>query len=167
MDDHSGRDDAYQEPLWYGDGFTEDDWVAAWRQLAARYGRRPNVIGADLKNEPHGPATWGAGGPTDWRRAAERAGDAVTAIAPHWLVVVEGIEGSVPGEQLDRHWWGGNLEGVRRARQLSAKPLVAIGGITRVNCRSVIEQGADSVAVISDLLDDPEKSAEEFLRLLG
>ena len=33
-----------------------------------------DVIGADLKNETHGPATWGTGGPTDWRRAAERAG---------------------------------------------------------------------------------------------
>ncbi len=59
------------------------------------------------------------------------------------------------------------LEGVRRARSLTRKPLVAIGGITRSNCRSVIEAGADSVAVISDLLRDPRKSAEEFFRILG
>jgi thiamine-phosphate pyrophosphorylase len=58
------------------------------------------------------------------------------------------------------------LEGVRRARQLSRKPLVAIGGITRANAASVIEAGADSVAVISDLLRDPRKSAEEFFRIL-
>jgi len=58
------------------------------------------------------------------------------------------------------------LEGVRRARSLTRKPLVAIGGITRQNCRSVIEAGADSVAVISDLVTDPRKSAEEFLRIL-
>src|SRR5579871_5925819 len=58
------------------------------------------------------------------------------------------------------------LEGVRRARQLTRKPLVAIGGITRANAVSVIEAGADSVAVISDLLRDPRKSAEEFLRIL-
>ncbi len=44
------------------------------------------------------------------------------------------------------------LEGVRRARELTRKPLVAIGGITRANARSVIEAGADAVAVISDLL---------------
>ena len=59
------------------------------------------------------------------------------------------------------------LEGVRRARTLTRKPVVAIGGITRANCRSVIDAGADSVAVISDLLREPRKSAEAFLRLLG
>ncbi len=58
------------------------------------------------------------------------------------------------------------LEGVRRARQLTRKPLVAIGGITRANAASVIEAGADSVAVISDLLREPHKSAEEFFRIL-
>jgi thiamine-phosphate pyrophosphorylase len=58
------------------------------------------------------------------------------------------------------------LEGVRQARELTRKPLVAIGGITRANARLVIDAGADSVAVISDLLLDPRKSAEEFLRLL-
>ncbi len=58
------------------------------------------------------------------------------------------------------------LEGVRRARSLTRKPLVAIGGITRANAASVIEAGADSVAVISDLLRDPRKSAEEFFRIL-
>ncbi len=59
------------------------------------------------------------------------------------------------------------LEGVRRARALTRKPLVAIGGITRANAASVIEAGADSVAVISDLLREPGKSAEEFFRILG
>ena len=58
------------------------------------------------------------------------------------------------------------LEGVRRARANTRKLLVAIGGITRANCRSVIEAGADSVAVISDLVHEPRKSAEEFLRIL-
>jgi thiamine-phosphate pyrophosphorylase len=59
------------------------------------------------------------------------------------------------------------LEGLRRARELTRKPLVAIGGITRANAGSVIEARADAVAVISDLLRDPRKSAEEFLRVLG
>jgi thiamine-phosphate pyrophosphorylase len=58
------------------------------------------------------------------------------------------------------------LDGVRRARALTRKPLVAIGGITRGNCQSVIEAGADSVAVISDLILEPRKSAEEFFRIL-
>ncbi|MGA3090542.1 MAG: thiamine phosphate synthase [Terriglobales bacterium] len=59
------------------------------------------------------------------------------------------------------------LAGVARARELTRKPLVAIGGITRSNARSVIEAGADAVAVISDLSRDPGKSAEEFSRILG
>ncbi len=58
------------------------------------------------------------------------------------------------------------LEGVRRARALTRKPLVAIGGITRANCRAVIEAGADCVAVISDLLPEPGQAAREFLEHL-
>jgi thiamine-phosphate pyrophosphorylase len=61
------------------------------------------------------------------------------------------------------------LEGVRRARALTQKPLVAIGGITRDNARSVIDAGADSVAVISALFADGEsveKVARDFLELL-
>jgi thiamine-phosphate pyrophosphorylase len=58
------------------------------------------------------------------------------------------------------------LEGVRRARSLTRKRLVAIGGITRANAASVMDAGADSVAVISDLLREPRKSAEEFFRVL-
>ena len=59
------------------------------------------------------------------------------------------------------------LDGVRKVRALTHKPLVAIGGINRANCRSVIEAGADSVAVISDLMREPRKSAEDFSRILG
>ncbi len=58
------------------------------------------------------------------------------------------------------------LEGVRRARALTSKPLIAIGGITRATASSVIEAGADSIAVISDLIRAPGKSAEEFLAIL-
>ncbi len=58
------------------------------------------------------------------------------------------------------------LEAVRRARALTSKPLVAIGGIARATASSVIEAGADSVAVISDLIRAPGKSAEEFLAIL-
>jgi len=62
------------------------------------------------------------------------------------------------------------LEGVRRARALTRKPLVAIGGINRANARSVIDAGADSVALISGLLpadQSAEKVARDFLQLLG
>jgi thiamine-phosphate pyrophosphorylase len=63
------------------------------------------------------------------------------------------------------------LEGVRRARSLTKKPLVAIGGITLENCEAVMEAGADSVAVISGLFADasgraPGKIASDFLSKL-
>lgn len=46
-------------------------------------------------------------------------------------------------------------------------PAVAIGGITIDNARSVIDAGAASVAVISDLLKgDPEARCRAFLRIL-
>jgi thiamine-phosphate pyrophosphorylase len=43
------------------------------------------------------------------------------------------------------------LETVRRARQLTDKPLVAIGGINSANAESVLAAGADTVAVLGDL----------------
>ncbi|WP_293117663.1 cellulase family glycosylhydrolase, partial [Moorena sp. SIO4G3] len=101
-------------PLWYGDGFTETDWIETWKMLANRYRNQPNVIGADLKNEPHGSASWGTNDlATDWRLAAQRAGNAILAVNPKWLIVVEGVEKNVPGQRLATHWHGGNLEGVR------------------------------------------------------
>ena len=63
------------------------------------------------------------------------------------------------------------LDGVRRARAIvsdaAGLPLVAIGGITLERATSVIEAGADSVAVISDLLvGAPAVRVREFLRAL-
>jgi thiamine-phosphate pyrophosphorylase len=62
------------------------------------------------------------------------------------------------------------LEGVRAARAITDKPVVAIGGIGRFNCAAVIAAGADSVAVISDLLPraggSTGKIVEEFFFLL-
>lgn len=40
-------------------------------------------------------------------------------------------------------------------RGLVPQPLVVIGGITRANARQVLDAGADSLAVIADLLPDP------------
>ena len=80
LDNHSlSRRQLQLRPLVRHGGYTEDDWVANWEMLAQRYRNQANVIGADLKNEPHGRATWGDGAATDWRRAAERAGNAVLA----------------------------------------------------------------------------------------
>ncbi len=54
---------------------------------------------------------------------------------------------------------------LRRARKLTAKPLVAIGGITLERAAEVYRAGADSLAVISDLIraENPGERAREFL----
>lgn len=60
------------------------------------------------------------------------------------------------------------LEMIRAARRLTNKPIVAIGGITLERVAEVIAAGADSVAVISDILraPDPAKRARAFIELL-
>jgi len=58
------------------------------------------------------------------------------------------------------------LEGVRRARSLTSRPLVAIGGITPENAGSVIEAGADSIAVIGALLQDDASTGEMVRRFI-
>lgn len=59
------------------------------------------------------------------------------------------------------------LEFVARARAMTEKPIVAIGGITAENAESVYRAGADSVAVISDLMaaGKPAERAAEYLRI--
>jgi thiamine-phosphate pyrophosphorylase len=58
---------------------------------------------------------------------------------------------------------------IRRVRTLTSKPIVAIGGITLETAASVLEAGADCVAVISDILRAPDlgKRARQYLGLLG
>jgi thiamine-phosphate pyrophosphorylase len=57
---------------------------------------------------------------------------------------------------------------LRRVRALTEKPIVAIGGITLERAAEVLGAGADSVAVISDILKakDPAATAREFIRRL-
>jgi mannan endo-1,4-beta-mannosidase len=112
LDCHSARADGYKDQeLWYLPGdpvYTEAQWIADWVMLARRYAGNPTVVGADLFNEPKGRATWGQGDPeTDWNKAAERCGNAILAVNPDWLVVVQGV-----ARYGDRStWWGGNLAG--------------------------------------------------------
>jgi aryl-phospho-beta-D-glucosidase BglC (GH1 family) len=96
---------AQESGLWYTSAYPESRWISDWVMLATRYANNPTVIGADLHNEPHGPATWGDNSANDWRLAAERAGNAVLAANPNWLILVEGIETASSGS----YWWGGNL----------------------------------------------------------
>jgi thiamine-phosphate pyrophosphorylase len=60
-------------------------------------------------------------------------------------------------------------EFIRKVRPLTDKPIVAIGGITLERAPEIIESGADSVAVISDILGAPEPGmrARQYIDLLG
>jgi thiamine-phosphate pyrophosphorylase len=61
------------------------------------------------------------------------------------------------------------IETLREARRLTQKPIVAIGGITLERAAEVIAAGADSVAVVSDILRaaDPPARAQQYSKLLG
>jgi endoglucanase len=110
LDRHDTTADLRPE-LWYTDKVPQSRWLHDWVMLAKHYRDNQTVIGADLANEPHGPASWGDGNPaTDWRLAAEQSGNAVLAANPHWLIIVEGIE----QYHGDYYWWGGNLEGAKQ-----------------------------------------------------
>jgi thiamine-phosphate pyrophosphorylase len=60
------------------------------------------------------------------------------------------------------------IEFIRRMRPLTGKPVVAIGGMTPERAVELIRAGADSVAVISDILlaPDPGKRARQYIELL-
>jgi thiamine-phosphate pyrophosphorylase len=58
------------------------------------------------------------------------------------------------------------IDRLRGIRKLTSKSLVAIGGITSENAPRVWDAGADSVAVISDLLRNPERDLKAWLNLL-
>lgn len=92
--------------LWYSDRYDEARWISDWVMLATHYADNATVIGFELHDSPHDPATWGDASPTtDWRAAAERAGNAVLAANPDLLILVQGIE----TVGTTRTYWGGNL----------------------------------------------------------
>jgi endoglucanase len=108
-----------QSELWYTPQVPEERWIKDWVMLAQRYRGNSAVIGADLSNEPHGAATWGDDNPnTDWRLAAERAGNAILDVNPDWLIFVEGVQ----RVGVDTYWWGGNLTAAADAPVRLSRP---------------------------------------------
>ncbi|MFK4099759.1 cellulase family glycosylhydrolase [Streptomyces sp. NPDC019531] len=107
--DRHRPDSGGQSALWYTAAVPESTWIANLKALATRYKGQDTVVGIDLHNEPHDPACWGCGDTaTDWRLAAQRAGNAVLGVNSDLLIFVEGVQtfNGVSG------WWGGNLMGV-------------------------------------------------------
>ncbi|TDD84269.1 endoglucanase [Actinomadura darangshiensis] len=110
--DRHRPDSGGQSALWYTGAYPESRWISDWTMLARHYAGNTTVIGADLHNEPHSPACWGCGDQaTDWRLAAERAGNAILAVNSNWLIIVEGVN----DYSGDNYWWGGNLQGAAAA----------------------------------------------------
>jgi endoglucanase len=121
LDNHRSRadwccDEPHGDGLWHTPAYPESTWLAHWRAIAQRYRNQPAVIGAELRNEIRPDPSqnlrprWGGGDTlTDWRAAALRGGAAVLAEAPHWLVIVGGID------------YQGHLRGVRE--QPAALPI--------------------------------------------
>jgi endoglucanase len=110
--DHHRPDCQAISELWTTSNYSESQWISDLTNVANRYKSLPYFMGIDLKNEPHGKATWGTGASTDWNTAAERAGKAVLAANPNILVYVEGIQENSNCSDKYGHWQGGNLNPV-------------------------------------------------------
>jgi len=91
-----------------------------------------------------------------FRKAAASSADYI-AVGPIFQTSSKANPDPVVGTEL-----------LRRVRALTEKPIVAIGGITLERAAEVLAAGADSVAVISDILkaQDPAGVAREFIRRL-
>ncbi len=67
--------------------YTEEDSIKAWEVMMDRYAGAYNVFAADLRNEPHGLASWGESHPlTDYNAYYERLINRLAARYPNWKV---------------------------------------------------------------------------------
>lgn len=100
--------------LWYDGEYPESEVINLWGKVLDRIGKKWNVFAIDLKNEPHGAASWGQGRDTDWNQAAERM---IKALGPKFtnLFFVEGVQQNVETNSPSQHafFWGQNLQGVK------------------------------------------------------
>ncbi|USX17815.1 cellulase family glycosylhydrolase [Oxalobacteraceae bacterium OTU3REALA1] len=109
--DHHRPDCQAISELWYTPAYSEAQWLDDLEYLAQKYAGLRNLVGLDLKNEPHGAATWGTGNvSTDWNLAAERAAQRILAVNPKLLIFVEGIATNPVCSGNQGIFWGGNLE---------------------------------------------------------
>ena len=134
IDIHSAKTDAsgHNHPVWYNGDITVDDFVEALSWCAERYKNNDTIIGYDLKNEPHGKASetphaiWNdSDSPDNWKKVAERAGNAVLDANPHALIIIEGIQiypkdiktnnfvSTNDDDDYYNTWWGANLMAVK------------------------------------------------------
>jgi len=60
------------------------------------------------------------------------------------------------------------LEGLRKARSMTQKPLITIGGVNKQNLASIMATGMDGVALVSAICaaDSPEDAARELADII-
>jgi endoglucanase len=108
LDNHMSRadwccSDKDGNGLWFNAEYPESKWLADWRTIVARYKHERWVVGADLRNELRSGAAWGGTDPKlDWHAAAERGGDAVLAVNPRLLIMVESPDYSTNFSGFDK-----------------------------------------------------------------
>jgi aryl-phospho-beta-D-glucosidase BglC (GH1 family) len=108
--DHHRPDCKKISELWYTDKYSEKNWLSDLTFLATHYKDNPYFIGLDIKNEPHGAATWGNKNPlTDFNAAAQRAAKAIYDTNPNILTFIEGIGNNDTCDAPLEKWWGGNF----------------------------------------------------------
>jgi len=92
-----------------------------------------------------------------FQRAAASSADYI-AVGPIFATGTKANPDPVVGAQF-----------IKKVRPLTDKPILAIGGVTLERAPEIIESGADSVAVISDILGAPEPGmrARQYIDLLG
>lgn len=92
------------DALWYDNRTPYSRLLEAWTNIMGAIEDKWNFAFIDLKNEPHGQATWGnSNRATDWNKAAEELSKALFGRFPQWhgLAFVGGIE------------WGNAIQGMR------------------------------------------------------
>ena len=134
IDIHTAKTDAsgHNHPVWYRDDITVNDFIDSLAWIADRYKNNDTIIGYDLKNEPHGKASenphaiWNdSDSPNNWKKVAEKAGNAVLDANPHALIIIEGIQIypidiekndylSSDDDDYYNTWWGANLMAVKK-----------------------------------------------------
>jgi endoglucanase len=85
--------------LWFNDRWPAGKFLAAWRDMAARYASNPLVAGMDIMNEPRRsrvggrvltPA-WGTGSVTDLAAVYTAVGNLIHEVSPEVLIICEGV----------------------------------------------------------------------------
>lgn len=114
--DHHRIDCQTIPELWYDDSYSEGQWIEDLRFMASRYKNLEYFMGIDIKNEPHGKATWGTGNlQTDWDIAAENASQQILSVNSNILIFVQGIQSNPTCSTNDGYWWGANFEPINCA----------------------------------------------------